>query len=491
MRRGVSGVYQFAVFRKPEESRVPPGVTFDYGRFMKADLNVFHSGAVSDSLQGKLYSPDDTAAFKQRMREMSNATARLPDGRIWAKYSWCAYEQPTNVHGVTGDGLGLWVIIPNDESGYNLPSNHPGSVHEAGDAAVIITHQEGVPHNVGSEQAASLGAGPWEKLYGPVLLYVNTGANHAELWADAKRRAESEAAAHPPAWMEHELYPQERAAVRGRAIMPNGQPAAGAWVILCHPHPDPELAWQRHKGPYIYRTYAAADGSFEIRGVRPDSYSLIARIDGVLGSARLDDLRLQAREDRDTGVLAIQEDIRGTLVWQLGSPDGTPREFLGAVDSHEWCGWINNYRRFFPRDVDFTIGKSDPQRDWYYCQPGGWFDGVSPRCEPTEWRIHFDMATVPREGAVLTVGIAATRGGVLRIQCNDSDLPPRRIDESNSKTSLCMCPDRGACYGFRTERFAIDASRLRAGQNTLTFRFASGTNPFEAIMYDMIRLETP
>jgi hypothetical protein len=66
-------------------------------------------------------------------------------------------------------------------------------------------------------------------------------------------------------------------------------------------------------------------------------------------------------------------------------------------------------------------------------------------------------------------------------------LPARMIDETSC--SLCMCPDRGAFYGFRIERFVIGAALLQSGRNTLSFRFAGGNNPFEAIMYDYIRLE--
>ena len=305
--------------------------TFRNERVLKVDSSIFHHSAVSDSLQGEIYDKPTVQAIKKRARELSNATDRQADGRIWAKYSWCPYEQESKVHGVTGDGVGLWVIIPNDESGYNLPSNHPGSINDDGDggaAIVIITHQEGVPHNIGSEQWANRGPEPWEKLYGPVLLYVNSGASHAELWADAKRRAEVEASAHPAAWMQNELYPLERGSIRGRVLTAEGKPAAGAWVILCHPNPNPAYAWQRHIGPYIYRTFAAFDGTFEIKGVRPDSYSLFARIDGSLGLARTDGITLNANQQRDAGVLTIEEKPHGKLLWEIGSPDGTPREFL-------------------------------------------------------------------------------------------------------------------------------------------------------------------
>ncbi len=486
LRRGVSGIYQFAVFRKPAETQAHPENVFDYCRFMSVDPGIFRYGAVSDSLQGRLFCPEEIAKWHLRKSELSNATDRLPNGRIWAKYSWCSYEQETQLHGVTGDKLGLWVILPNDESGYNLPSNHPGTVQ---DGIIIVTHQEGVPHSIGSEQRVNIGTAPWEKLYGPILLYVNSGASHAEMWADAKRRAELEAAAHPAAWMQNDLYPLERGGIRGRVLTAEGKPAAGAWVILCHPNPNPDYAWQRHIGPYIYRAFAAHDGTFEISGVRAGSYSLFARLDGTMGVARTDDITLEKNQQRDAGVLTIQEKPHGKLLWEIGSPDGTPREFLGSLDSHEWCGWLNNYRRFFPKDVDFTVGKSDPARDWYYCQPGGWPDGYSSTAKPTQWRIHFDLPKVPTNGALFTVCIAATRGGALSVQCNDTKLPVRQLIESDPRTSLCMCPDRGAYYGFRTERIEIDPSQLHVGRNTLTLQFASGRQPGEAIMYDYLKLE--
>ena len=121
------------------------------------------------------------------MRELSNATSRLPDGRIWAKDSWCSYEQPSRVHGASGDRVGLWVLIPKDESGYNLPSNHPGTVHD-GSSVVMVTHQEGVPHNMGSEQRVSLGVvGNGETLRSKMHCSKAVRNLRAEVHAEARR----------------------------------------------------------------------------------------------------------------------------------------------------------------------------------------------------------------------------------------------------------------------------------------------------------------
>ncbi len=55
--------------------------------------------------------------------------------------------------------------------------------------------------------------------------------------------------------------------------------------------------------------------------------------------------------------------------------------------------------------------------------------GYSSKAKPTQWRIHFDLPEAPKSGALLTVCIAATRGGALSIQCNDTKLPVRQIIE--------------------------------------------------------------
>lgn len=66
----------------------------------------------------------------------------------------------------------------------------------------------------------------------------------------------------------------------------------------------------------------------------------------------------------------------------------------------------------------------------------------------------------------------------------------RQIIEQNHQTSLCTAPDRGSYYGFREERIEIGSCHLHAGQNMLKLQFGSGKNPFEAIMYDYLKLDS-
>ena len=43
------------------------------------------------------------------------------------------------------------------------------------------------------------------------------------------------------------------------------------------------------------------------------------------------------------------------------------KEFFKGDDHWHWGMYIE-YAKYFPNDVDFTVGKSDPAKDWYIYQ---------------------------------------------------------------------------------------------------------------------------
>ena len=46
---------------------------------------------------------------------MQDATSLLKDGSIYTKYNNTAYLAEHHVHGMAGNGLGLWMIFPSNE----------------------------------------------------------------------------------------------------------------------------------------------------------------------------------------------------------------------------------------------------------------------------------------------------------------------------------------------------------------------------------------
>jgi rhamnogalacturonan endolyase len=157
------------------------------------------------------------------------------------------------------------------------------------------------------------------------------------------------------------------------------------------------------------------------------------------------------------------------------------------------------------RDLNFTIGKSDPAKDWYYAQSvvpmpdGSYFS-------PT-WNINFDLAALPREGPMLlTVDLAGAAGGknVLNVSVNDHEIGTiKSPNDSGIYRSAVQSAD------FRHNEIQFDPSLLRTGTNKITLKLessrawkAGGADsvittdasampeiPSAGVMYDCIQLE--
>src|SRR5580698_723955 len=73
------------------------------------------------------------------------------------------------------------------------------------------------------------------------------------------------------------------------------------------------------------------------------------------------------------------------VVFQIGVPDANYQEFAIAGD-------YSQYPEKFPNDVNYTVGQSDPARDWPFILPGpvdGWAGGKSH-----DFAIHFQLSHV-------------------------------------------------------------------------------------------------
>ena len=106
-------------------------------------------------------------------------------------------------------------------------------------------------------------SGEWKKLGGPFFLYVNSGKNINEIWADAKKKANEEVAKWPYKWMSHPDYPLERGTVTG-ILSVNGAVTANAHVILAAPGVD----WQAQSHGYIFATRTDSTGEFILPNVQ-------------------------------------------------------------------------------------------------------------------------------------------------------------------------------------------------------------------------------
>ncbi|MBP5259305.1 MAG: hypothetical protein J6Z12_01545, partial [Paludibacteraceae bacterium] len=158
------------------------------------------------------------------------------------------------------------------------------------------------------------------------------------------------------------------------------------------------------------------------------------------------------------------------------------------------------YADFFPNDVTFVIGSSDPAKDWFYAQvphyeapaqpaqpsnsPFAAFFGVSSNGRATPYTIQFDLATVPAGKVILRAAMCGT--AVRRIPVTVNGAAAGSLELSTTDGVVSRHGSQGLWY--ETD-LTFDASLLQAGTNQLVLTVpAGGIN--NGVLYDYLRLET-
>jgi rhamnogalacturonan endolyase len=298
----------------------------------------------------------------------------------------------------------------------------------------------------------------------------------------------------PPDGTDHSLLPNGQRRNRGTYVAPRtpgagpGGPAGGrAGGFNFQPQ---GITWQNDAKHYEFWTHGSPDGSFTIPNVRPGVYQLHAIADGVLGAYDATaTLTVSPGEKQiDLGTIEWHPVHYGQQIFQIGTPNRSAKEFYKGDDHWHWGMYIQ-YAKFFPNDVDFTVGKSNPAKDWYIYQvphdidnkPDGRDQGRA-----TPWTIHFAMpANVPTAGkATLRFGLSNS-ARALNIKVNGHDLG----DDTNLGGAGGDIGRDGIEATWVERDFNFDASLLHPGpDNTIVLTVPAG--PVDSGMcYDVVRLE--
>ncbi|HWB32530.1 MAG TPA: polysaccharide lyase family protein [Acidobacteriaceae bacterium] len=287
---------------------------------------------------------------------------------------------------------------------------------------------------------------------------------------------------------DHSLLPNGKRRNRGTYVPPTegrGPRRPGGFNF-----PRPTLNWQNDAKHYEFWTNAADDGSFTLPNVRPGTYQLHAVADGILGAydATATITIRPGEHTLNLGTIEWHPVHYGTQVFQIGTPNRSAREFFKGNDHWHWGMYIE-YAKLFPNDVDFTVGKSDPAKDWYIYQvphdtdfhPDGRDQGRA-----TPWTIHFAMpANVPARGkATLRFGLTNSARS-LNIKVNGHDLG----DDTDLRGGGGDIGRDGIEATWAERDFTFDASLLHPGpDNTIVLTVPAGPVG-NGMCYDVIRLE--
>jgi len=279
------------------------------------------------------------------------------------------------------------------------------------------------------------------------------------------------------------LLANGKRANRGTYVAPRPQ---GARNFAFQPQ---SLNWQNDAKHYEFWTNGSADGSFTIPNVRPGTYQLHAIADGVLGAYDATaTVTITPGQKLDLGTIEWKPTHFGQQIFQIGTPNRSAKEFYKGDDHWHWGMYIE-YARYFPNDVNFTVGKSDPAKDWYIYQvphdidnkPDGRDQGRA-----TPWTINFTMPKdTPTSGkATLRFGISGSAARSLGISVNGTEVGPD-TDIAGGGASMM----RDGIEGTWVERdFNFDASLLKPGENKIVLTIPAGPVG-SGICYDVIRLE--
>jgi len=406
----------------------------------------------------------------------------------------------------TTQNVGLFFINPSMEymSGGPTKVEFLGHRNTSAVAEPCVLNYWRSSHYGGAEANVAAGES-WVKVIGPFMIYANAGGNPEEIYADARAKAAVEQGKWPYEWVEGVDYPHasDRATVTGSFRVDDPAAPAGfdnLHVGLTHaPYvsaraegsPETIVDWQRDAKFYQFWTRGAADGTFEIKNVRPGTYTLHAFTDGVLGEYAQADVTVEAGRPLNLGQLVWTPVRHGRQLWEVGVPNRYTTEFFMA-DQYYDPEISLKYAELFPEDITFTIGTSDASKDWFFqhvprnTDPEAKalpFFGVRSEGEAAPRTVVFELPQASVGVATLRVALCGGGTRTLDVAVNDQSLGT--IDGLIGDGTITRHGSHGI-WNEKTLRF--DAGLLRAGRNTLTLTVPAGSVN-NGVMYDYLRLE--
>jgi len=186
-----------------------------------------------------------------------------------------------------------------------------------------------------------------------------------------------------------------------------------------------------------------------------------------------------------------------TKLWQIGIPDHTSGEFRHGDDYHHWGMWLN-YTSDFPKGVAYTIGTSDPRKDFNYAQP--LISTTSQTFDQTLWSIDFDLPQLSsiQGNLCLTLGFASLYFGTvhsdykLQVSMNNQNVINYTISSSIAESTLVRVGIEGV---YRQISYSLSTSDFKTTANVMKLNLsATTTTPDKyianaGVMYDFILLE--
>ena len=460
MRKGVPGIYSYVIATGTATSANEP---VKEARVCSRLADGMLNGYVDWRMNGRIPSNSEMTTAEKSENTIQDATYKLADGSIYTKYNWANYIERDTLHGLRDNSYyGLYNIPVSYEWMNGGCERQELTVHATSKSPITIQMLQG-EHFGG--QAMVLNEGE-KKLYGPFLICTTYSKNPVQ---SARNQWAKEVEAWPYQWFENDLYPRERGTVRGHLNVTTGQRNDSVRIIL---------AQEKGKDPiemmhgYQFWTLTDANGDFEIKNVRPDTYNLFAyaKAGEVTDMLEQDDITVSAG-DNNLGTIDWTPKKYTQMLWMIGQNDRRSSEFKYSDALRQYGLWEQ-----VPANLTYTIGQSNEATDWYYAQTqkGG------------TWTVKFNLNERPAGRVYLTASLAGCSGtgSTITVKVNGT----QRATWKPGVNDACIY--RSAINSGRHYVYTTDFinTGLKVGENTVTFTYSGGGSK-DGIMYDCIKLE--
>ncbi|CAK9213595.1 unnamed protein product [Sphagnum troendelagicum] len=516
--RGSSGFYSYSIYERPTDW---PGFTLSQTRItFKLSKDSFHHIAVADNKQKLMPAPEDRMpdrceplAYPEAVR-LTNPIEPSLRGEVDDKYEYATDNRDNRVQGWMSSNpmVGFWVITASDEFRNGGPLKQNLTSH-VGPTCLSMFHSA---HYVGAEMCAHFQDGePWQKVLGPVFIYLNSappGMPLSALWEDAKRQAWAEIRAWPYCWPESPDFPKasERGTVSGHLLVHDSfsEPSTfgGKYAFVGLANPGETGSWQTDSKGYQFWTQADTEGYFTINNIRTGVYDVYGWVPGVIGDYKYagGPLHIQPGSTIDLGEMVFYPPRDGPTIWEIGIPDRTAAEFfipdpnpkyinrLYINSNEKWrqYGLWERYTDLYPtQDLVYTIGKSDWRTDWFFAHLNRIKEDGTYAA--TTWQVKFNLDTITDSGIYkFRIATAASSNAAIQVYINVFN--PRKPLFDTMQFGKDNAIARHGIHGlYRLWTVDIPFGLLHVGENTLFLTQRKPSGPFTGVMYDYLRLEAP
>ncbi len=411
--------------------------------------------------------------LKNHVEEIQDATYELADGSIYTKYDWSVYRSEDLLHGVMGNGTGLWNIEASREYVNGGPTMQELTLHGTDTSPIVLCYFHS-GHYGSAGVYLKREYADWGKIYGPNFIYLNSGTNQ-EVISDAYAKAQQHENEWPYSWLTNDLYPLDRGELTGGLKMLGNGNVDSAMVFLYKKGPSwvsYDQIWQYQPYAYFFSDVADQNGNFSIKNIRPGTYDLYAytqkgkliddlSINDIIvkaGSNSLDELEWPAGDKQNT-------------IFQVGVADHKSGEFIFGDLPRLYGRWFDT-----PDYLSLNTSTDNPEDTWYYCQRVN-----------TDYDISFNIDDVEDVvNPTLKVAVAGVDAGPhLDIVLNGTNLKTIDFLSDSGIRRSSLTGGKHSAYTIN-----VDKSLLFEGSNLITMKCYGSSSDYKGIMYDAILFES-